>query len=317
MKPTVLFVCYGMRESFEVLAELEGFVKGYERLLDMRATTAAPGARVVLISPIRHEALGPPYPDPTAHTRDLKLYTDARRQLAAKRGVPFANLFDNLIPESAAAAAGPTSAERLTDNGIHLTPAGYLRAAVAIEAQLGLPPRGWTLTIDAAGAAAARGEGATARVLAAPGGGGGGGTSIEVTPALAPVPAVGRAADPRIARVLTVTGLKPGTWSLKAGDKPVARASAEQWAAGLELPHAGDPAAARLEELRQLIVSKNVQYFNRYRPQNETYIFGFRKGEQGRNAVEIPMFDKPIAEKEAAIAKLRAPVPATYSLRAE
>ena len=53
-----------------------------------------------------------------------------------------------------------------------------------------------------------------------------------------------------------------------------------------------------------LITSKNVLFFNRYRPANETYIFGFRKGEQGQNAVEIPMFDEPIAEMEAEIAKL-------------
>jgi hypothetical protein len=42
-------------------------------------------------------------------------------------------------------------------------------------------------------------------------------------------------------------------------------------------------------------VRKDELFFNRWRPQNETYLFGFRKHEQGQNAREIPMFD-PLIE---------------------
>lgn len=45
------------------------------------------------------------------------------------------------------------------------------------------------------------------------------------------------------------------------------------------------------QTLRELIVKKNQLFFHRYRPQNETYLFLFRKHEQGNNAVEIPQFD--------------------------
>jgi len=55
------------------------------------------------------------------------------------------------------------------------------------------------------------------------------------------------------------------------------------------------------EELRQAVIEKNVQFFNRWRPQNETYLFGFRKHEQGQNAREIPMFDPIIAAAEEKI----------------
>lgn len=48
----------------------------------------------------------------------------------------------------------------------------------------------------------------------------------------------------------------------------------------------GDNAALRTE-----IVTKNQLFFHRYRPQNETYLFLFRKHEQGNNASEIPQFD--------------------------
>lgn len=59
------------------------------------------------------------------------------------------------------------------------------------------------------------------------------------------------------------------------------------------------------EKLRQTIIAKNELYFHRWRPQNVTYLFGFRNREQGNNAVEIPKFDPLIAEKEKEIAKLR------------
>src|ERR1051325_2557984 len=64
---------------------------------------------------------------------------------------------------------------------------------------------------------------------------------------------------------------------------------------------------APAEQLRQAILEKNQLFFDRWRPQNETYLFGFRKQEQGQNAKEIPMFDPLILKEEAKIAELRRP----------
>ncbi len=50
-----------------------------------------------------------------------------------------------------------------------------------------------------------------------------------------------------------------------------------------------------------LILKKNELYFHRYRPQNETYLFLFRKHEQGNNAVEIPVFDTLVRQTEREI----------------
>jgi len=55
-------------------------------------------------------------------------------------------------------------------------------------------------------------------------------------------------------------------------------------------------------------------FFNRWRPANDTYLFGFRKHEQGNNAVEIPKFDPLIEEKEKEIWKLSVPVKRSYKL---
>lgn len=55
--------------------------------------------------------------------------------------------------------------------------------------------------------------------------------------------------------------------------------------------------------LRKVIGEKNQLFFHRYRPQNETYLFLFRKHEQGNNAVEIPQFDLLIEAKEKEISR--------------
>ncbi len=60
-----------------------------------------------------------------------------------------------------------------------------------------------------------------------------------------------------------------------------------------------------LSSLRDVIVRKNEWWFHRSRPANMAYVFGFRKKEQGQNAVEIPMFDDLINAEEKRIAKLR------------
>jgi len=59
------------------------------------------------------------------------------------------------------------------------------------------------------------------------------------------------------------------------------------------------------EILRSAIRKKNELFFHRWRPANWTYLFGFRKHEQGQNAVEIPRFEPLIEEWEKRIAKLR------------
>ncbi len=64
-------------------------------------------------------------------------------------------------------------------------------------------------------------------------------------------------------------------------------------------------ARSKSEPLRQSILRKNEWFFHRSRPENMAYIFGFRKGEQGKNSVEIPKFDPLIEAEEKRIAQLR------------
>ncbi len=63
--------------------------------------------------------------------------------------------------------------------------------------------------------------------------------------------------------------------------------------------------------LRDAILRKNALFFHRSRPANYTYIFGFRRGEQGRNAVEIPKFDPLVDKAEANAVGISAGKPST------
>jgi lysophospholipase L1-like esterase len=300
LEPTVLILGYGGNEAFDGPAGLPNFVKGLNTLLDALASAKA---RLVFLSPLRQEDLGRPLPNPDAHNKDLQMYADAIRDVAKKRGGLFVDLYD-LIPDGAKA----TPPAPLTDNGIHLTPWGYWKSAPALEQGLGLPDEGWRVRLRADGRGA-RGDGAdVAKVQTEP-------LRFEVLDEMLPAspPPDGVWRSSMAERVLTVRGLPPGDYTLSLDGKGVTSASAKEWAAGVVLTRT--PEHEQAEQLRKAIVAKNRLYFHRWRPQNETYLFGFRKAEQGKNAVEIPKFDPLVAQQEAEIARLKVPVTHTYELK--
>ena len=284
LKPTVVFVAYGMSESFAGPGGVEPFVVQLDKMLDMLSRTQA---RMVLLSPIRHEDLGRPLPDPTGHNRDLRLYVDALAKVAARRSLDFVNLFD--------LAGSPD--QPMTQNGIHLNDRGYRAATWAIERSLGLPPPAWEVRIlDVNGKALGNGTTLT-DLQAAP-------DRVRFTATDSNLPGGGR--------TLSVFKLKPGKYALKVDGAVVATAAAEEWEKGVALSKG--PEFVQIEKLRALIAEKNLHYFHYWRPQNDTYIFGFRRKEQGHLTAEFPKYPPILNEKDAEIAKLRVPASHTYLL---
>jgi lysophospholipase L1-like esterase len=286
LKPTVLFLAYGMNESFEGEAGLPRFAQGMSRLLEALLPT---GARVVLVAPHRHENLGPPLPDPAEHNRNLRLYVEMIRKVALERRLDFINLFELLVP-------GPGEPP-LTENGIHLSARGYRRAAEVMEKALGLPPRAWRVELQPQGRPETQGVVLSDLTWSA--------TSVRFTALDALLPGGEE-------RRLRVAGLSAGTFTLKIGGRPVLSGSESEWNRGMAIVEG--PSFEQAERLRQAIGLKNLFYFNLWRPQNETYIFGFRQKEQGHLREEFPQYDPILADREARIAQLRVPVPETYSL---
>jgi lysophospholipase L1-like esterase len=81
-------------------------------------------------------------------------------------------------------------------------------------------------------------------------------------------------------------------------------ATAPAFLASLGLRPADVP-SEKLEALRKAVVEKDQLFFHRWRPENETYLFGFRKHEQGKNAKEVAEFDPLVSKAEEEIARLR------------
>jgi lysophospholipase L1-like esterase len=297
-EPTVILVAYGGNEAHAGEAGLEIFHQQLRRMLDELSAT---GARLVLIAPRPYEKLSPPLPDPAPYNRKLEQYVAVLQNEAAERQVPLLQIDSH--------AKVPLSP--LTTDGIHLTEAGSWHVAGQLATELGYADAPWELDLDvrsgvynAVNVSMQSWETSENRhewmlldrFLPAPFPPGERPPSAEELP-------YGR---------MRIRGLPAGSYQLLVEGVPAVTATARQWSAGRPLPlRAGQ---VQVEELRRRIHEKNELYFHRYRPQNETYLFLFRKHEQGNNAVEIPQFDPLIAEKEDEIAGLRSPRPGKYEL---
>jgi lysophospholipase L1-like esterase len=271
-KPTVLFVGYGMNESFAGPAGLAGFVQGLGKLLDDLAPLKA---RVVLLSPSFHEDLGRPLPDPAGHNRDLEQYAAAVQKLAATRGLAFVDVFHPLV-----AAKKMNPGARFTTNGILLNSLGYTHVAAAVERQLGLPAAAWRVELDAAG-----------KVVAADGARATADGPLRVRVEDARIPAPGHAP------VVRVAGLPAGTYTLKCDGGELLTAPAAALARGVPLDHG--PFAADAEKLRLAVVARNALFDRRWRPFNDhSRHWGFIGG-------DFKLYDDEIAAQEAVIDRLR------------
>jgi lysophospholipase L1-like esterase len=308
-KPTVLLLNYGMTESFLGPERLPEFTANYNKMLDALTTAAGGTPRVVLMSPNYHEDLGKPLPDPSAHNKNLRLYSEAIGDIAVKHGFPFIDLM------ALTEVAGKSTDEPFrTWNGIHLTQYGYWRVAIDIERSLGLSPRQWHVNL-AAGGGAPDATGTKVSDVKAEADG----IRFTILDEILPIAQEPSDSPKSIlegmhgGRVLSVSGLKPGKYELKAGNEVLAGGSEAEWAKGIHIKPG--PAGQQTEALRALLIAKDFDYFNYQRPDNDSYIFAFRKREQGRNAVEIPQFLPLVEEKEKQIAALCVPKPVTYELR--
>jgi len=311
LRPTVIVIGYGMTDSFDGAGGLPRFREGMKGLLGVLAET---GARLIFLSPIAHEDLGPPLPDVAAHNADLRLYRDAIRDLARERGGEFVDLVEFFEHWSSSHhRAQPANGHPfLTDDGIHLNEKGYWAFAQAIHLKLGEHrARGATFgrdgkVLESENVTISRPE-ATPR-----------GVHFEMIGRYLPAPRLPDGRSDSIKTGLTPLQLRfddlpDGRYGLAIDGQPVASADAADWAKTY-VTIARGPEDDQVERLRRTIVEKNRLYFYRWRPQNETYLFGFRKHEQGNNAREIPLFDPLVEREEREIARLRVPVSHVYDL---
>src|SRR6185436_8275283 len=188
----------------------------------------------------------------------------------------------------------PPPIEALTDNGIHLTAYGYRRAAEALAQGLGWQSHTWRLGIVRSGGIR---EGTYGVQVLEVKKDTNYATFTTINQQLETPPWLDNETPKALATPenrVQIIGLAPGKFDWKLD--------------GYGMAITEGPQFEQAELLRQTIIKKNELFFHRWRPQNNTYLFLFRKHEQGQNAKEIPQFDPLIEEAEKKIAELRKPV---------
>ena len=137
-KADVTFLCFGLNESFAGDRGIDPWRDRLTRFLSAleEQTFHRTPPRLVLISPIAHEDLGPPLPTGDAiveRNRILGAYTAVMKEVAEARGVRFLDLFTPTRD-----AMEVPGAPKLTFNGIHLTERGYHQVSRMMARSLGL-----------------------------------------------------------------------------------------------------------------------------------------------------------------------------------
>lgn len=126
-KADVIIGAFGFNESFkgiEAVPEFEKLLAAFLIELKSHRYNGESPPRIVLISPIGSENLGPPMPDGKETNARCKAYADAMKKVAGEQGVGFVDVLDPML--SAFTENGKrTNGTRLTINGIHLTEKGY------------------------------------------------------------------------------------------------------------------------------------------------------------------------------------------------
>ncbi len=305
--PNLVLVAYGQNESFAGPEDLMRFGRGVRRLLQDLNT---PQRKLVMVLPPRMAtATGLP---PLAWQRQ---YIDALRQQARQRRLPVVDWFDHPLLLAAVRSGKPVSS-----NGMQLTPLGYWFTAAALAEQLGLQTAAWEVSIEYREDAPRLKQQRGTRVSHLRRSGSGlefQCHDVQLPPPPAPQAASAEQSSPRphwpgYRRRLSIKGLPPGRWRLAAGSHQVAVADARQWNAGVLLR--SGPEFEQTERLRRLVIQKNRWYMHRWRPQNTTYLFGFRKHEQGQNAREVPQFDRLVEQLDQQLDRLQRPGRRHYRL---
>jgi len=136
----IIFACFGLNEAFKGPDSLDSFKQHLSSLLSHLQQQSYNGKgkpRIILVSPIAHEALGGLLPDPAEHNKNLTLYVKGMEDVAGQLDIPFIDLYE----PTAALEKGTDS---LTINGIHLNGRGYQLVSEMMARALALPAASWT-----------------------------------------------------------------------------------------------------------------------------------------------------------------------------
>ncbi len=295
IKPNVAIIGYGMASSLDG-SSLEQFKTSYQELVAHIKSNAGKKnrLRLVFLSPIAHENLGGKLPDGEEHNFILEKYREIIGGLAKEHDAWFVDLY-RMLKRRPGSSVPP-----LTHDGIHLNEYGYWNMAAATENAVGYLSTVFRFSILENGSERSGGYGIKLSDIKRNDDG------ITLNANIAALPPVFNGAkktDAMKARTsfgrIQIQACPEGEHTLVVDGKEALTASSNDWLKGAFFDAGPDVELA--ERIRKLIVEKNELYFHRSRPQNQAYLWGFRRHEQGNNFGEVSKFDPLIKEKEVEI----------------
>ena len=308
IKPTVAVIGYGMASSLDG-SSLDKFKSDYLRLVEHIKSSAGKKnpLRLVFMSPIAHENLGGKLPDGKAHNSNLEKYRELIGDMAKQYDAWFVDLYRYLRNSRA------DTTTHMTTDGIHLNDYGYWVLGAVAEYSFSLTPSNFRFGILPSATERSGGFGiklsdikiADDRV-----------TMTGRFDALPPYYSHSKKGTALMQRTaigrIQFMGTPDGTFTLIADGIEIHTGDSKEWAGGAFID--GGPDVDQFERLRSLIIEKNELFFHRSRPQNQAYLWGFRKHEQGNNYQEVARFEPLIRQKEQAIFELSKTVSRKFQL---
>ena len=311
-EPTVIFLCYGQNEALEFPSPNAGIKKFVQQLNQLMTDLKPTGAEIILVTPHPFFETAQPLPNPTQWNPRLQEYAEVVKSVASETKTPLLDLFTDfakamqrsgahdMVPDLAVNGLGShpdlsrVHFQSWTDNGMHWNSSGYSRIGPLFAARLNggqlvqhhvvvnyntkqvLPTGGQVRNLNWS---------AQNRF----------GVEFDFRPDnLSSSPITVQLTD----KMLDVLNGFHVTTHYESNPKMHLTKKVTSQGESILFSTNQNP---RFELLRELTVKKNELYFHRWRPQNITYLFGFRKHEQGNNAVEIAQFDPLIDELEKQI----------------
>ena len=295
IKPNVVIIGYGMASSLDG-STLEQFKSSYQNLVAHIKSNAGKKnpLRLVFLSPIAHEDLGGKLPDGRKHNFNLEKYREIIGGLAKEHDAWFVDLY-RMLKRRPGSSVAP-----VTHNGIHLNEYGYWNMAAATENSIGYLSSVFRFSVLGDGSERSGGYGIKLTDIKRDQDG------ITLNADIAALPPVfngKKETDAIRARTsigrIQIQDCPDGDYTLVIDGEEAFTASSSDWIKGAFFDKGPDVDLA--ERIRKLIVEKNELFFHRSRPQNQAYLWGFRRHEQGNNFSEIPKFDPLIKDKESEI----------------
>lgn len=125
-RATVIIVQFGRMEAFAPADERKQFSGAYESLLTNLLSISP---RIILVTPVPFENSAAPLPDVTVRNEELKTIARYIARTATQHELPFVDLFSVL----------QNTTERLTEDGVQITPRCHALIAQAFARQLNIP----------------------------------------------------------------------------------------------------------------------------------------------------------------------------------